>query len=266
MYVESDRSGIASYAVTSRDDGDSPQLVRVLAPTAPARGVPHNFLYVLPVEAGWGTLYGDGIKTLLKGDAQNKYNVTIVEPTFPVEPWYANNPTNPDIQYETFMADDLVPWVTRNFATTGDEQNWLVGFSKSGLGAQDLILKHPNVFTEAASWDFPADMDNSTTDLGQQVGDGLNYGTNANFQANYRLTPSFVRAHSGPFRTEDRIWIGSYSFFGSDVADYNALLTTEGIEHMTETPQQMRHRWDSGWVPIALAALSEESAALPPGP
>ena len=56
------------------------------------------------------------------------------------------------------MTKDLVPWVTKTFATTGNEQNWLIGFSKSGLGAQDLILKHPDLFTEAASWDFPADM------------------------------------------------------------------------------------------------------------
>jgi hypothetical protein len=28
----------------------------------------------------------------------------------------------------------------------------------------------------------------------------------------------------------------------------------------------MLHRWDSGWVPIALSALSKDGAALPPGP
>jgi predicted peptidase len=38
---------------------------------------------------------------------------------------------------------------------TGDEQNWLIGFSRSGLGAQDLLLKHPDTFAVAASWDFP---------------------------------------------------------------------------------------------------------------
>ena len=27
--------------------------------------------------------------------------------------------------------------------------------SKSGLGGEDLILKHPDLFTLAASWDFP---------------------------------------------------------------------------------------------------------------
>ena len=46
------------------------------------------------------------------------------------------------------------------------------------------------------------------------------------------------------------------------MADYDALLTSEGILHTTETPQLMAHRWDSGWVPIALSALSQDGAAL----
>ena len=265
-YLQSDASGIAFYNVTSSDDGNSAQVLRVLTPTKPAHGVPHNFLYVLPVEQGLGTYYGDGIETLRQLNAQNKYNLTIVEPSFPVEPWFANNPTDPNIQYETFMANNLVHWVSKNLATTGKEQNWLLGFSKSGVGAQDLILKHPDVFTAAASWDFPAGMDAYRSDKGKPVGDGLNYGTDANFQSNYRLTPSFVGAHSGPFHGKPRIWIGSYGVLRDDVADYDALLTSQGIAHTTEPPQLMLHRWDSGWVPIALRALSQDGRALPPGP
>lgn len=265
-YLRSDPSDIVSYNVVSPHDGASGQVLRVLQPTKPAPGVPHNFLYVLPVEPGVETTFGDGIETLRGLNAQNKYNLTIVEPSFPIEPWYANNPFNPNIQYETFMADDLVPWVTKNLATTGKEQNWLLGFSKSGLGAQDLILKHPGVFTAAASWDFPANMDTPTSDDGLRVGDGLDYGSDANFQANYRLTPSFVAGHSRPFQGKSRIWIGGYDVFGPDVADYDALLTANGIAHTTERPQQMLHRWESGWVPIAVSALSKDGAALPPGP
>ena len=69
-------------------------------------------------------------------------------------------------------------------------------------------------------------------------------------------------AHKAPFLTNDRIWIGGYQVFQTDMTDYDALLTSEGIEHMTEPPQQMAHRWDSGWVPIAVTAVSQETAAL----
>jgi hypothetical protein len=88
------------------------------------------------------------------------------------------------------------------------------------------------------------------------------YGTDANFQANYRLTQAFVDAHKAPFLAHNRIWIGGYSAFQTDVSDYDSLLTAEGIPHTTETPTVMTHRWDSGWVQIALPALSQDSAAL----
>jgi K+-transporting ATPase c subunit len=258
-YMSTDANGIASYQVISSDNGYGPQEVRVLKPTNPAPGVAHNFLFVLPVELGLGTTYGDGMQTMLSANAQNQYNLTIIEPTFGTDPWYADNPTDPNMQYETYVTQDLVPWVEKNLGTSGSEQNWLIGFSKSGYGAQDLILKHPGVFSLAASWDFPADM-SSYNSLGADS--ASNYGTDANFQSNYRLTQAFVDAHKAPFLSSNRIWIGGYSEYQPDMTDYGALLTSEGIAHSTETPQQMDHAWGSGWVPIALAALYQDSTNL----
>ena len=122
-------------------------------------------------------------------------------------------------------------------------------------------MRHPGVFTLAASWDFPANM--STYD---QFGadSAAAYGTDANFQANYRLTTAFMDAHKAPFLTNNRIWVGGYSLYGTDDSDYDRLLTSEGIAHLTETPQNMAHRWDSGWVPLALAALRQDSINMPP--
>ena len=259
QYLSTDADGVASYNVTSADDSGSPLVMRVLKPTNPAPGVAHNFLFVLPVEPGLGTTYGDGLETLRALDAQDKYNLTIIEPSFAIDPWYADNPLNAGVQYETFLTQQLVPWVQQNLATTGREQNWLIGFSKSGEGGQDLILKHPDIFSLAASWDFPADM-GSYTAFGSSTTDA--YGTDANFQANYRLTPAFLDAHKDPFLKNNRIWIGGYQVFQTDVSDYDALLTSEGIVHSTETPTAMAHSWDSGWVPLALTALYQDSVNL----
>ena len=255
-YGSTDSNGIKYYNVISANNGDGPQTLRVLTPTSPAAGVAHNFLIVLPVEAGLGDNFGDGLATLQSLNAQNQYNLTIVEPTFAIDSWDANNPNDPRLQYETFLTQELVPWIKQNLATTGHEQTWLIGFSKSGLGAQDLILKHPDLFTLAASWDFPADM--ATYDgLGSDP--AANYGTDANYQANYRLTQAFVDQYKAPFLNSNRIWIGSYSLYQTDVSDYDVLLTSEGIAHSTETPQYIAHRWDSGWMPIAMAALYQDS-------
>jgi Putative esterase len=259
-YLSTEAQGIKTYSVISADNGIGPQILRVLTPAHPASGVSHNFLIVLPVEAGLGRTYGDGLATLQALDAQDQYNLTIIEPTFAIDPWYANNPDNPGVQYETFVVQELVPWIKQHLATTGHEQVWLIGFSKSGLGAQDLILKYPRVFTLAASWDSPFDM-SSYDQFGSDS--AANYGTGANFQANYRLTKAFVNAHRAPFLTSNRIWIGGYGLYETDDYDYDALLNSEGIAHSTETPQYMPHRWDSGWVPIAMDALYQDSLNMP---
>ncbi len=256
QYVSTDANNIEYFSFTSANDGDGAQTLRVLPPTHPNAGVAHNFLYVLPVEPGLGNTFGDGIDTMLAADAQDQYNLTIVEPTFSIDPWYANNPNDPNLQYETFMTTELEPWVQANLSTTGTEHNWLIGFSKSGIGAQDLILKHPDLFQLAASWDFPADMA-AYDDYAPSSAD--NYGTDANFQANYRLTAAFLDAHKSPFLTNNRIWIGGGEAFPTDVSDYDALLTSEGILHTTGPSQLISHGWDSGWVPEALAGLYQDS-------
>ena len=258
QFVGTDANGVESYRVTSAANGPDPTTLRVLRPQHPAAGEAHNFLYALPVEALDGTDFGDPISTLAALDAQDQYNLTIVAPSFGATPWYADNPVNANIRFETFMASELQPWVQANLSTTDHEQNWLIGFSKSGFGAQDLILKHPDEFTLAASWDFPADM----STYAQYGGATDNYGTDANFQANYRLTQAFVDAHKAPFTIANRIWIGGYIDFQQDIVDYNALLTSEGISHTLGPVQVVPHRWDGGWVAGALAGLAQDGINL----
>jgi hypothetical protein len=256
-------SGIQTYDFLSPEDGYGIQTLRVLQPTHPAAGVAHNFLFVLPVEAGLGNTYGDGLETLQALDAEDQYNLTIVEPTFADQPWYDDNPNDPNLRYESFMVNELVPWVDSALATTGAEQNWLIGFSKSGYGGQDLILRNPGVFSVAASWDFPADM-SSYDYYGSSPATA--YGTEANFANNYQLSSAFVAAHSTPFMTKDRIWLGGYGLYPQDMADYESLLTSQGVVYTAGPMQLVAHSWDSGWVPAAVAALYQDSLSLPPGP
>jgi hypothetical protein len=263
-YLSTDANGVDTYDVLSPMNNHGPQLIKVLKPTTPTPGVPHNIIYALPVTAGTDTSFGDGLATLQALNAQNQYNLTIVEPLFGVEPWYADNPNDPYARQESYMTSELVPWVNANLRTSGNEQNWLIGFSKSGLGGMDLFLKHSDIFSLVASWDWPAD-DSSYSDYG--VSSENSYGTDANFQSNYRLNLSFIEAHKTPLMAHPRIWIGGYANFLNDVTDFGNALTGLSIPHLTETPTSTVHRWDSGWVPSALAALAQTSPALyPPNP
>ena len=110
--------------------------------------------------------------------------------------------SNPARQYESFMVHDLVPWVQANLSVTGQEEHWLIGFSKSGFGAVTLLLRNPTVFDAAAVWDFPADQSDA---FDWNMLD--NYGTDTNFQNNYRLTDTWIAARKGPFQTAVRLWL-----------------------------------------------------------
>jgi len=255
QYQSTDSNGVQHYQVTSPDNGPGPQSMEVLQPSNPAAGVAHNFLYVLPIAPG----DDGGLQVIQSLNLQNQYNLTVIVPSFSINPWYADNPLDANLHEDTFMAMDLQPWVKANLSTTGSEQHWLIGFSKSGIGGQTLILRHPDKFTLAATWDFPADM-TAYDQFGTNSSDS--YGTDANFQANYRLTAAFVAAHAAPFKANNRIWIGGYQVFQQDMADYDALLTAQGIQHTTETPTSMPHDWDSGWITIALSALHSDSVNL----
>src|SRR5262245_35931654 len=260
-YLSTDENGVESYQLISAYNGYGPHVLRVLRPNNPAPGMAHNLLYVLEVSPEGDTTYGDGLETLRLLGAHNQYNVTVIAPSFPTDPWYADHPTDPNIKYESFMSLELQPWVTANLTSTHSEQHWLLGFSKSGTGGLGLLFKHPDLFTLGAFWDFPA--------LGFTVFDQFggssasNYGTDANFQANYRLTAAFVQAYANPFLIDNRVWISGYLFFPQEVPDFAALLTGTGISH-TFAPQTPRppHGWESGWVPEALSGLHQNSINL----
>jgi Putative esterase len=254
-----DARGIVTYSIFSAANSGGPHLLRVLRPANPKRMAAHNFLIVLPVEAGLRTVYGDGLQELQSLDAHNHYNVTIVEPSFGLEPWYADNPGEPDVRYETFLVTELLPWVRATLAVTGDEQTWLLGFSKSGLGGQALLMRHPDRFDLAACWDFPADM-SAHDEYGP--GSAACYGTDVNFLANYRLTSEFVESRSTPFRTDCRIWIDQGQVFADNVARYESILAGAGVRYMTGGTPDGPHRWDGGWLPAALAALQKCSIEL----
>ena len=253
VYEGVDSNGAQLYDVTWDTLGSHPFAVRVLAPDHPSTDYPHSFLFALPVEPGLAqSTYGSGLDQLRQLDVQNQYNATIVEPIFPIDSWYADNPLNPTIDYETFTGTLLPAWIDSNFGTGGTDKNLLIGFSKSGYGALDLLFKHSSTFDAAAAWDFPADM--ATYDAFGSSSSG-DYGTDANFQNNYRMTGNFIDSWKAPFTTEDRIWISGYDVFQADVADFDALLTSHGVLN-TLSPQTLNaHTWSGGWLPDAVAGL-----------
>lgn len=247
-----DANGVQTWTALSAANGPGPTTLRVLAPTSPAAGKPRRFLWMLPVEAGTASSFGDPVDTARLAGIPNAYNAVVIAPTYAIESWGADSPSSTWNRHETFTGW-LRTWAKGTLTTQGGgEPHWLIGFSKSGMAAQGYALKHPSLWARVATWDFPADM----TAYDQYYSSSATaYGTDANFQTGYRLTSAFVAARKSPYTAATRMWIGGYQAFQQDMTDYHALLAGLGVLHVSDTPTLRAHRWDSGWVPVAVSAL-----------
>ncbi len=254
-----DGNGVRTFPVTSVFQGPNPTDVRVLAPTNPAPGKPHRFLYVLPVEAGvlgLGSPYGDGLEELRLLDVANRFNVTLIAPSFGIEPWYGDHVSDPDRRLESFIVKDLVPFGDTFASSEEVVQRWLIGFSKSATGALSLILRNPNVFNAAAAWDGPTQF----TDMSALPGMGVNFGSEENFDL-YEI-PTLVSSSAGAFSTWNRLWIsGDNSAWTADMQALHAQLEQVGALHTWVSGGSRQHAWFSGWLDGAVASLDADAAA-----
>ena len=238
------------------------QDMRVLVPDSPSGSYPHGFLWLLPVEPGQGTTFGDSIAVIQALDAQNQYNLTCIQPGFPIDPWYGNNVDDPQTQQETFMLQ-LVQWAKDNLATTGTEKHYLIGFSKSGFGGEVLFLRNQSVFSAVASWDTACDLQT----LGEYDETPV-FGEQSNLD-NYSLyNPNLTTWKAeGDTATVNRIWLGAGINLITQTSDYAGRLTADGILNTYSFVEADSHAWDPspGWVAPALAAMLPASSASVPG-
>ncbi|HEY2090127.1 MAG TPA: hypothetical protein VGH54_29415 [Mycobacterium sp.] len=260
-FVSTAGDGTQTWSVTSPLNGPSASTLRILPPSSPSGSYPHSFLFALPVSNDLDTTYGDPISVI--GDdlgAHNAYNTTVVVPSFPIQPWYADNPGNAQQSQESFMTA-LAAYMGASSFASGGEKNYLIGFSKSGIGGQGLIFRRPDVWAACASWDFPAMMtsyDGNDAFHGTVGGDPADcYGTDANFTANYELSSAHLSAWAaGGFTAYERLWIGGYQAFQADVNAYMPELTSAGILfNGAWNTLESSHAWHDDWVGSALAAI-----------
>lgn len=234
--------------------GGTAHPVRVLQPVTSALvdpTIPHNFLYMMPIAIDIDNEFGDPLETAYGLNLHNKYNLTIVIPGFGVaQDWMADHPSDHTIQLESWMVQDVVPWVKANFLQTGQEEHWIVGFSRTGMGTAGLILRNPTVFNRAAMWDWPFDMSDYT-----QYGAAQNYGTQASFSSKYQLSSTNLAVWAPPFQNDLRLWIGGYYAFLGDMVDADPGLYAYGIAHDYAPLIQRGHKWDSGWLGDAIQSL-----------
>lgn len=155
----------------------------------------------------------------------------------------------------------MIPFVDREFPTVADPAGrFVVGFSKSGLGALSLFLRRPDLFGRVAAFD-PALAPTPANFLAWDV--VHSYGTRANFD---RCDPmTLLRSARSRLRGRVRRIVllagGPSPRLGAD--RYRARLAELHIPFVFIAGSNMAHTWSSGWLPLAIAALAPETAAGP---
>lgn len=245
----SSRAGLATHTLLSPFQ-QQPTLVRVLVPDSydPART--YRTVYVLPVEAGTSTRFGDGLAVIQQAGLQNRYDAVFVAPSFSEIPWYGDNPTTMTRQ-ESHLLGVVLPFVEKTYAVSRNASDRLLaGFSKSGYGAFSLILRHPNLFGRAVAWDAPLALGGLRSEWGMpQV-----YGSQANF-ANYQVTRLIGRQAALLARGPCRLILAGSNMFGADHALVDRQLRRLGVPHVFVNGPRFGHAWGTGWLPGAVQSL-----------
>jgi MYXO-CTERM domain-containing protein len=258
-----DGNGVLHYPVTSTYQGAAPNDLRIVLPQDLGAGQ-RRFLYVLPVEAGTQSVYGDPVAVTQALGVLDALHLILVVPSFSQLPWYADHPTDPTVRQESYLVDDLVPAVDSLVPETaqnpGPPRRLLLGFSKSGTGSMSLILRHPATFDAIAAWDAPL----YKTQLSDLPGATPIFGTQANYDT-YAL-PSALPAHATEFPGPTaRLWLGGYSSqtaWRDDMIAAHDAMTALGIVHAWADGPQRPHRWDSGWLSDAVTFLDQAAPAI----
>jgi prepilin-type N-terminal cleavage/methylation domain-containing protein len=242
-------NGFSVYEVQSAYQSGTTK-IRVLYPNELESGRKYPAVYILPVEAGLSTQYGDGLVEIQNRNLHNEYSAIFVQPTFSDLPWYADHPTNASIRQEAHLLKVVVPFVDQNLPVQAEPAGrLLLGFSKSGWGAYSLLLRNPHVFGKAIAWDAPLAM----REVGL-YGNAPIFATQTNF-AQYRITELLNRQASVLKQGSTRLILTGYSSFRSDMQKIDQHMTSLGIPHEFRDGPYRAHTWTSGWVPEAVRLL-----------
>lgn len=240
--------GVLTHSVQSPRQRAATE-IRVLLPDEFDNARKYRVLCLLPVEAGRGTRYGDGLAEAKRIDLHNRHQLICIAPTFADLPWYADHPTDKAIQQESYLLRDVIPLIDRQYpVVAGASGRMLLGFSKSGWGAFSLLLRNPNTFSSAAAWDAPLVMKESG-----KYGSGPIFGTQENF-AQYQLT-HLIATHGRDLPTATRLIHLGYGNFREHHQAFDALLESNEVPRVYRDGPKRKHTWGSGWVDEAVELL-----------
>lgn len=246
--------------------------VEVLLPQGFDHARRYRVLYVLPVEADRHARFGDPMREVIQLGAAAKYDLLCVTPRFDTMPWYGAHATDPRIRHEEHFKKVVVPLIESRYPVVGGaEGRLLLGFSKSGFGAYSLILRDPDFFGYAASWDAPLLFGPANYGAYETA---AHFGSRDNFQ---RYLPLDLLAHSAQsFAEKPQLVLAGSSLFGAHPEGlfqstphtfaFHQRLKELGVPHVYLRDLSGDHHWHSGWMESVLEALLSLADERDPAP
>ncbi len=218
----------------------------------------HRVLYVLPVQPGIGGQWGDGLQLLRQLGSHNRHDLICVSPAFDSWPYYGSHATDPEIRHEDYILKVLVPLIESRYSVCGTARGrLLLGFSKSGWGSILLILRNPDFFGYACSWDAPLMMSEKNFGLYETAS---HFGTKD--QMSLYVPRTWARRNAEFFRHETRLGVLGHNFFGTrwfhdfpHTSGFHRVLRKLEIRHHYDNRIKVPHTWNHGWMEPAMRVL-----------
>lgn len=102
---------------------------------------------------GYSGNYATWVKSFKEvGQQVDKYGFIVIGVDGNYSSWYFDSPIDPAFKYETYIIDELVPFIDKKYKTiTSREGRAISGLSMGGHGALYLSFRHQDVFGAAGS-------------------------------------------------------------------------------------------------------------------
>jgi S-formylglutathione hydrolase FrmB len=102
---------------------------------------------------GYSGNYATWVKSFKEVAKQvDKYGFIVIGVDGGYSSWYFDSPIDPAFKYETYIMDELVPFIDKNYKTIASRDSRAIsGLSMGGHGALYLALKHQDLYGAAGS-------------------------------------------------------------------------------------------------------------------
>lgn len=231
--------------------------IRVLEPDDLDAIEQPRVLYLLPSTPELSHRSGDGLDEVLLHDLHNRHSLVVVAPTFSDWPWMTDLPDQKMFQQILYFIEDVVGFIDQLYPNL---PRLLVGYSKGGSAALQLLLRYPDLFRAAAAFDSPI-MKEQPDQWEMPY-----YWPNPKHFRDFAI-PHLLRRRGHELGKAPRIALFGYGNFGKHAPSWSCdhlsaghdLMNELRIPHHYRNDTRREHRWDSGWLPDAVFTLVQMS-------